>query len=290
MAGNSWRWPAQTKAYVTEDDEYDWTQPMNQTDTLIKRTFVFLVAIVAAIVLIGIIRFTTGPALQEILLDSDASFWPFTVQNIMWIALFIGFGELVLRWSAAKDEESQLARGYLPTDGRPLDMDLLTRIRDSIASRKFARNAFLPRLIGRTIDQYRVSGKEDQALGVMNASLELYMHEIDLRYSILRYLTWLIPSLGFIGTVMGIMFALQYAGVPANAESEDFLYQVTQRLGVAFTTTLLALIMSAVLVLIQSMVQAKEERALNAAGQYTIDNLILKLGEVPAQTAEPTQS
>ena len=252
---------------------------MNQTDTLIKRAFVFLVAIVAAIVLIGIIRFTTGPALQEILLDSDASFWPFTVQNIMWIALFIGFGELVLRWSAAKDEESQLARGYLPTDGRPLDMDLLTRIRDSIASRKFARNAFLPRLIGRTIDQYRVSGKEDQALGVMNASLELYMHEIDLRYSILRYLTWLIPSLGFIGTVMGIMFALQYAGVPANAESEDFLYQVTQRLGVAFTTTLLALIMSAVLVLIQSMVQAKEERALNAAGQYTIDNLILRLGD-----------
>lgn len=252
---------------------------MNETETLIKRAFVFLVAIIAAIVLIGIIRFTTGPTLQEILLDSDASFWPFTVQNIMWIALFIGFGELVLRWSAAKDEESQLQRGYLPTDGRALDMDLLEKIRSSIASRKFARNAFLPRLISRTIDQYRVSGKEDQALGVMNASLELYMHEIDLRYSILRYLTWLIPSLGFIGTVMGIMFALQYAGVPANADSPDFLYEVTQRLGVAFTTTLLALIMSAVLVLIQSMVQAKEERALNAAGQYTIDNLILRLGE-----------
>ena len=104
------------------------------------------------------------------------------------------------------------------------------------------------------------------------------MHEIDLRYSILRYLTWLIPSLGFIGTVMGIMFALQYAGVPANADAEDFLYQVTSRLGVAFTTTLLALIMSAVLVLIQSLVQSKEERALNEAGQYCLDNLILRIG------------
>jgi len=50
---------------------------------------------------------------------------------------------------------------------------------------------------------------------------------------------------------MGIMFALQYAGVPANAEADDFLYQVTSRLGVAFTTTLLALIMSAVLVLLR---------------------------------------
>jgi biopolymer transport protein ExbB/TolQ len=196
----------------------------------------------------------------------------------MWVALFIGFGELFLRWSAASDEESQLKRGYLPTDGQQLNSDLLGRIKEGITSRRFGRAAFLPRMISRTIDQYTVSGKEDQAISVLNSSLELYMHEIDLRYSLLRYLTWLIPSLGFIGTVMGIMFALQYAGVPANAESEDFLYQVTSRLGVAFTTTLLALIMSAVLVFIQSLVQAKEERALNEAGQYCLDNLILRLG------------
>jgi len=244
----------------------------------LRRMVVFLLAILAAIVLIGIMRFTLGPTLQEILLDADAPFWPFTVQNIMWVALFIGFGELFLRWSAASDEQSQLRRGYLPTDDRKLDVDMLDKIKDSIKNRRFAKEAFLPRMITRTIDQYRISGKEDQAISVLNSSLELYMHEIDLRYSILRYLTWLIPSLGFIGTVMGIMFALQYAGVPANADAEDFLYQVTSRLGVAFTTTLLALIMSAVLVLVQSLVQSKEERALNEAGQYCLDNLILRIG------------
>ena len=244
----------------------------------LRRLFVFLLAILAAIITIGIIRFTLSPVLQEILLDADASFWPFTVQNIMWVALFIGFGELFLRWSAASDEQSQLRRGYLPTGDEVLDMPLLTKIRDSIISRRFGREAFLPRMITRTIDQYRISGKEDQAISVLNSSLELYMHEIDLRYSILRYLTWLIPSLGFIGTVMGIMFALQYAGVPTNAEADDFLYQVTSRLGVAFTTTLVALVMSAVLVLLQSVVQSKEERALNEAGQYCLDNLILRLG------------
>lgn len=244
----------------------------------LRRLTVFLLSVLAAIVLIGVMRFTFGPTLQEILLDADAPFWPFTVQNVMWIALFIGFGELFLRWSAASDEQSQLKRGYLPTDDRKLDVDMLDKIKDSIKNRRFAKDAFLPRMITRTIDQYRISGKEDQAISVLNSSLELYMHEIDLRYSILRYLTWLIPSLGFIGTVMGIMFALQYAGIPANAEAEDFLYQVTSRLGVAFTTTLLALIMSAVLVLVQSLVQSKEERALNEAGQYCLDNLILRIG------------
>jgi len=250
---------------------------MNKYSRLVRRLFVFTVSIIAAIVVIGIIRFTASPMLQEVLLDADASFWPFTVQNVMWVALFIGFGELFLRWAAASDEESQLKRGYLPADGQALKADVLTRIKDGITQRRFGRAAFLPRMISRTIDQYSVSGKEDQAISVLNSSLELYMHEIDLRYSMLRYLTWLIPSLGFIGTVMGIMFALQYAGVPANAENEDFLYQVTSRLGVAFTTTLLALIMSAVLVLLQSLVQAKEERALNEAGQYCLDNLILRL-------------
>lgn len=244
----------------------------------LRRLTVFLLSIVAALVLIGIMRYTLSDTLQEILLDADSESWPFTVQNVMWVALFIGFGELFLRWSAASDEQSQLKRGYLPTDDRQLDADMLDKIKDSIKNRRFAKETFLPRMITRTIDQYRISGKEDQAISVLNSSLELYMHEIDLRYSTLRYLTWLIPSLGFIGTVMGIMFALQYAGIPANAEADDFLYQVTSRLGVAFTTTLVALVMSAVLVLIQSLVQSKEERALNEAGQYCLDNLILRIG------------
>ncbi|MEO9971620.1 MAG: MotA/TolQ/ExbB proton channel family protein [Hyphomonadaceae bacterium] len=251
---------------------------MTNRGNLYKRLFVFTVSVVAAIVLIGIIRLTASPDIQEILLDADSDFWPFTVQNIMWLALFVGFGDLALRWNAASEEQGQLKRNYLPTDGRQLKPEMLGKIRDGVAGRRFGLDCFLPRMIVRTIDQFQVSGKEDQATSVLNSSLELYMHEIDLRYSTLRYLTWLIPSLGFIGTVMGIMFALQYAGVPANAEAEDFLYQVTSRLGVAFTTTLVALVMSAVLVLLQSVVQGKEERALNAAGQYCLDNLILRLG------------
>ncbi len=252
---------------------------MNKNTGFIKRLFVFLISIVAAIVVIGIIRVAGSPAIKEILLDSDASFWPFTVQNIMWVALFIGLGELFLRWSAASDEENQLKRGYLPTDGKRLTPEVLKKIRGGIVGRRFGKETFLPRMILRTIDQYTVSKKEDQAISVLNSSLELYMHEIDLRYSMMRYLSWLIPSLGFIGTVMGIMFALQYAGVPANAEAEDFLYQVTNRLGVAFTTTLVALVMSAIIVLLQSLIQAKEERSLNAAGQYCLDHLILRLGK-----------
>jgi len=72
---------------------------MNNMTSLFRRIFVFTVAIVAALVTIGIIRVTASESLQEILLDADSDFWPFTVQNVMWISLFIGFGELFLRWA-----------------------------------------------------------------------------------------------------------------------------------------------------------------------------------------------
>ena len=38
---------------------------------------------------------------------------------------------------------------------------------------------------------------------MFNSSMELYQHETELRYNLLRYLVWLIPTLGFIGTVAG---------------------------------------------------------------------------------------
>ena len=114
----------------------------------------------------------------------------------------------------------------------------------------------------------------------MNSSLELYMHEIDLRYNMLRYIMWLIPSLGFIGTVIGIALALNFAG----AETTDFqdpklLSKLADRLGVAFYTTLLALLQAAVLVFLMHLTQAREEKALNDAGQYCMDNLINRLYE-----------
>lgn len=241
------------------------------------RLIVFPLSIAAAVVLIGVMRNTLSERYQEILMDADAGY--ITIQNFMWVALFIGLGELILRYNSASDEVRQLKRGYLETyDDMMLDREALKNIRSNVYSSRYGKRCFLPQMIMRTIDQYNTNQQVDQASAILNSSLELYMHEIDLRYSLLRYLAWLIPSLGFIGTVIGIMTALEYAGVPANAESEEFLYQVTSRLGVAFTTTLVALGMAAVLVFLQSIVQSKEERALNQAGQYCLDKLINMLG------------
>ena len=54
---------------------------------------------------------------------------------------------------------------------------------------------------------------------------------------------------------------------------------MTTKLGIAFNTTLLALLMAAVQVFVLHIAQGKEEGALNSAGQYCLDKLINRLYE-----------
>jgi len=97
----------------------------------------------------------------------------------------------------------------------------------------------------------------------------------------IRYMVWLIPTLGFIGTVVGIALALSSAGVMPDITDSDaikaWVAVITIKLGIAFNTTLVALIMSAALVFCMNIAQGREERALNLIGQYCLDRLVNRL-------------
>ena len=217
---------------------------------------------------------------RQIELEGKTEFhfpYPLTVQNIMWVVFFIGLGELFLRFSDGRAESAQVGLHLLPEDERTiLRADDLKPIYARVRDLPGADARFLPRLIKRVILQFQLTRSVDQANALMNSSLELYLHEIDLRYNMLRYIMWLIPSLGFIGTVVGIALALAFAG-KADFQDPTLLSNLSDRLGVAFYTTLLALIHAAVLVALMHLAQAKEEKALNDAGQYCMDNLINRL-------------
>ena len=68
---------------------------------------------------------------------------------------------------------------------------------------------------------------------------------------------------------------------PTDPASNDairvWIKALTVDLGVAFYTTLVGLLLSAVLVFFLHITQEREERALNQVGQYCIDNLITRL-------------
>ena len=219
-----------------------------------------------------------------ILLDRANAIYPITMQNLMWLLFFVGVGDVLVRFVRGGRELRQMRLHLLPEDEetmlRAKDLgDIYARIRPS----PLAETGFLQRLIARIVLQFQSSRSVDQANALLNSSLELFQHEIDLKYNMLRYMAWLVPTLGFIGTVIGIALALGEAGNMPNMENSDalgaWMKSLTGSLALAFNTTLVALLLSAVLVFLMHIVQGREETALNRSGQYCLDNLINRLYE-----------
>ena len=213
---------------------------------------------------------------------SDSFPYPFTIQNVMWLMFCFALGELWPRFNRATQEIRQLGESPLPWN----DETVLFRRGQDLAhiynwtrANPATRNHMLQRLTSRVVQQFQNSGSVDQAGNVMTSSMELMQHEVDLKYNLLRYLVWLIPTLGFIGTVVGIAFALAAAGqMPVDLQDPELVRpwftNMTVELGVAFYTTLLALLMAAVVVFLMHVAQEREESALNTVGQCCLDHLV----------------
>ena len=215
----------------------------------------------------------------DFLLDRNSTVfaYPFTIQNGMWLLFFGALGEVWVRIRRTGLERRQLELRLLPEDE-----ETMLRVSDLGPIRKRTRGQeefFVQRIVSRCVLQFQSSKSTERARAVLDSSVDLMQHEVDNRYALLRYLVWVIPTIGFIGTVVGIAAALSRAGAAEDFQDPALLGELTRDLGVAFYTTMLALLQSAMLVLAQNQVQAREEGALNQAGQYCLDNLINRLYE-----------
>ena len=104
--------------------------------------------------------------------------------------------------------------------------------------------------------------------------LEFLWRRHEESYLIPRYISWAVPVLGFVGTVLGISLAAE--GIRQIISSEAGLASLSgdlsgaiAPLGIAFDTTLIALSLSIALVLVLSLVQRGEERVLSLAEQQS---------------------
>ncbi len=243
-----------------------------------NRVMVALASLIIGLLLLIVMHLLLPEFAAVLLLDRAGLTYPLSIQNIMWLVFCCGFGELVVRRAATLVEESQLRQDFLPEDATTmLQRDDLGKIYERVSQSADANRCFLPRMIQRCLLQFESTLSIEQSSAILTTNLDIYLHEIDLRYTMLRYVMWLIPSLGFIGTVIGISTALAYAGEPGRIDDPGLLTEVTRRLAVAFYTTLLALVMAAILVFGSGVVQTREEKSLNRAGQYCLDNLINRL-------------
>ncbi|MEQ1907929.1 MAG: MotA/TolQ/ExbB proton channel family protein [Vicinamibacterales bacterium] len=240
------------------------------------RRMAMILGVVASVVVVTLLTPVLSGRAATLLLDHPSKHfpYPFTIQNMMHVLFFVGLAELFVRWRIAERELAFQERGFLPEDEETvLQAADLGPIRRKVAKEFDGEHGFLPSLINLSILQFQSSRSVDQTVAVMNNSLELIAHRVELRYGLVRYIAWLIPTLGFIGTVYALGASLAEAG----AAKEIDVQELARTLGVGFDCTMIALVESAILVFLMYIAQEKEETAVNLSGTYCLRNLINRI-------------
>jgi len=167
---------------------------------------------------------------------------------------------------------------------RHLDLDLLGGKGDIITpndvpgmiaelDRKFPekeRNYLMPRALTAALERFVVTRRVQDAHGAAKEVCEEEGERLESELSIIRYIAWAIPSIGFIGTVRGIGQALQQA----HRAVEGDISGVTQNLGTAFNSTFVALVLSIILMFIIHQLQRAQERLVLDTDKYCDSHLV----------------
>jgi len=127
--------------------------------------------------------------------------------------------------------------------------------------------------MARGLERYHITGSVPEATETIMGRLEVAAEQQESELSMLRYLVWAVPSIGFIGTVRGIGVALQRADEALQGDISG----VTSALGVAFNSTLVALFISILLMLLIHLLQSGQEGLILRLQTFCREQLIDKL-------------
>ncbi len=152
---------------------------------------------------------------------------------------------------------------------------------------QYASN-FLTNRIIRALQHFRCRGRSDEVAERLKTQAEADLNAVESSYSMVKVFIWAVPILGFIGTVLGIGQAVDgFAQSIQTAQNFELLKEslgsVTTGLAVAFDTTLLALVMSLVIMFPTNTMQKAEEDFLITVDDYCNDHLLTRISDLNGQ-------
>ena len=131
----------------------------------------------------------------------------------------------------------------------------------------------LPRALLTSLHRFRSTRNIQDVSNAVTTICESESDRLDSELSMIRYIAWAIPSIGFLGTVRGIGQALGQAHQAVQGD----IAGVTQALGVAFNSTFVALLISIVIMFLLHQLQLTQERLVLDAEDYCDNRLVRHL-------------
>lgn len=193
------------------------------------------------------------------------------IQALTYFAFFLALFETRRRIRGVHRERRAFGMNVIPTNEKnvflPNDINNLKFKLVELAKKD---RFILIDLLKKTCTKFRSADNLGELIDIVSMQVEIYQDKAESDQSVIRYLVWVIPSLGFIGTVIGISMAL------AIANSGD-MEAITTALAVAFDTTLVALVLSVIIMWYLHELQEKYDKLHSDLKEFVIENFINKI-------------
>jgi biopolymer transport protein ExbB/TolQ/DNA-directed RNA polymerase subunit RPC12/RpoP/ribosomal protein S13 len=239
-----------------------------------------IIAIGASVAFIALLFPFRKYYLGELFLDRG---WvPFALVFLMsWSATI-----LILKYQKLGKQKDSMLFDTLPTDiSEDISEKTVAKFIEHVKNLPVdPRESFLVNRVLRGLEHFRVLKSSSEVSNRLQSQSEIDATAVDSSYTILKVFIWAIPILGFIGTVIGISAAVGgFSGGMDDATDitalKESLGSVTGGLSTAFDTTLVALVMSMLVMFPSSSMQKSEEDLLNWVDEYCNENLLKRLKE-----------
>lgn len=193
-------------------------------------------------------------------------------QEACFILMLWAFSMLAYKGWAASLEGKLLTQEFIPiAEGMkilPEDTREYARAIQGLPDEE--RRMLLPRSLLSALGRFGATRNVQDVASSAHTLFETEAERLESELSMIRYIAWAIPSIGFIGTVRGIGAALGQA----HRAVEGDISGVTESLGVAFNSTFIALVISIVLMFLVHQLQVNQERLVFDSENYVDEHLI----------------
>ncbi len=186
---------------------------------------------------------------------------------LIWALAIMGY-----KGRRARHEQQLLDRRLLeiPEGTSVLSQDAREYSRSLEALPEQEQDYLLPRTLLSALQRFATTGSIQAVSDTIKESCEVESDRLDSELSMVRYIAWAIPSIGFIGTVRGIGDALGQAYKAVEGDISG----VTVSLGVAFNSTFVALVLSIIIMFCLHQLQLSQERLVLDCQRYSDKRLL----------------
>ena len=146
------------------------------------------------------------------------------------------------------------------------------------------KGKILPEVILAALQRFDATHSIQDAAHAVSERAEMAYEQLESDLSLIRYIAWAIPSVGFIGTVRGISEALGQADRAIQGD----IGGVTSSLGLAFNSTFIALLLSIGLMLMVHLLQSKQESLLIELEDFVSKSVVGAMKTPVADTSSVT--